>query len=301
MFLRPGQNVWRVAQADRAAVLLDGAAYFQAVRQALLKARRSVFVVGWDIHSQTRLVGDSGRADDGYPERFGELLSALVRERPALNVCLLLWDYSVLYATERELFPTLTLRWNTPERVHFCLDDAVPLGSSQHQKLIVIDDALAFSGGLDVTIRRWDTTAHRLDDPLRVDTAGKPYRPFHDVQALVDGDAARALAELARARWTGAGGEPVPPIAPYGDPWPDGVAVDFTRVAVGIARTQPFYEEQREVREVERLYLDMIDSAEQAIYIENQFLTSTKVAHRLARRLQARPALEVAHRVPEGT
>ena len=193
-----------------------------------------------------------------------------------------------------------TLRWNTPERVHFCLDNAVPLGSSQHQKLIVIDDALAFSGGLDVTIRRWDTTAHRLEDPLRVDTVGKPYRPFHDVQAVVDGAAARALAELARARWTGASCDPVPSILPCGDPWPDDVAVDFTRVAVGIARTQPFYEEQREVREVERLYLDMIDSAEQAIYIENQFLTSTKVAHRLARRLQARPALEALIVCPKG-
>ncbi len=48
---------------------------------------------------------------------FAEFLSELVRRRPDLEIRLLLWDYSLLYATERELFPTLTLRWNTPRRI----------------------------------------------------------------------------------------------------------------------------------------------------------------------------------------
>src|SRR5205085_10538300 len=137
---------------------------FGAVPEALINARHSVFIVGWDIHSRTRLVGDSGRADDGFPEHLADFLSALVRRRPQLSICLLLWDYSVLYAMERELFPRLTLRWGTPPQVRLCLDDAVPIGSAQHQKLIVVDDAVAFTGGLDVTVRRWDTSAHRLSD-----------------------------------------------------------------------------------------------------------------------------------------
>ena len=115
MVLQRGRNVWRVERAHRSAVLIDGAAFFRAVREALLKARRSVLIVGWDLHSQTRLVGESGRAEDGYPETLAEFLSALVRERPKLIVRLLLWDYSVLYANERELFPHVTLGWSTPE------------------------------------------------------------------------------------------------------------------------------------------------------------------------------------------
>jgi phospholipase D1/2 len=292
MILRPGDNVWRIEHAARAAVLIDAAAYFRAVREALIKAQRSVFIVGWDIHSQTRLVGESGEANDGYPVLFAEFLSELVRRRPDLEICLLLWDYSLLYATERELFPTLTLRWNMPRRVLFCLDDAVPLGSSQHQKLIVIDDAIAFSGGLDVTIRRWDTPAHELNKPGRVDPAGKPYAPFHDVQALVDGAAARALAELARARWNCVAGEPMPPPQQQGDPWPGSVPPDFTDVQVGIARTQPRYEDQEEVHEVEKLFLDGIDAAENTLYVENQFLTCVRIAERLAQRLRERPRLE---------
>ncbi len=61
------------------------------------------------------------------------------------------WDYSLLYAHEREPLPRLYLNWQMPPQVTFCLDSTVPFGSSQHQKLVVVDDALAFSGGLDLT------------------------------------------------------------------------------------------------------------------------------------------------------
>src|SRR5262245_64144478 len=93
MILRRGRNAWRVERADRIAVLVDAGAFFRAVREALLKARRSVFIVGWDLHSQTRLVGETDRADDGYPETLADFLSALVRERPKLRVRLLLSEY----------------------------------------------------------------------------------------------------------------------------------------------------------------------------------------------------------------
>ena len=197
----PNANVWRVERASRFAVLIDGAAFFAAVRQAALKAQRSIFVLGWDLDSRTRLVGESGQPEDRYPAELAEFLSALVKERPALNVYLLLWDYSLLYAAEREPFPSLTLQWKTPERVHFSLDNQIPLGASQHQKIVVIDDCVAFSGGLDLTGHRWDTPKHEVNNPWRLDTSGKPYRPFHDVQAIIDGDAARALSAVVRDRW----------------------------------------------------------------------------------------------------
>ena len=158
--LVPDRNVWRLSHADRFAVLIDGAALFGAVRQACIKAQRSIVIMGWDLDSRTRLVGETGVAEDGYPIELAPFLSALVEERPQLRVQLLLWDYSVLYATERELFPTVSLQWKTPPRVTFALDDQVPAGASQHQKIVVIDDSVAFSGGLDLTIRRWDTSKH---------------------------------------------------------------------------------------------------------------------------------------------
>ena len=150
----------------------------------------------------------------------------------------------MLYAAERDPFPSMTLRWNTPHNIRFCLDDSVPIGSSQHQKLVVVDDAVGFSGGLDITIRRWDTSAHKIDDPLRVDPAGKPYAPFHDVQMVVDGEAARALGDLMRERWRCAAYESVPRV-PASRPIAGRTAStpDFTDADIAISLTQPRFDD----------------------------------------------------------
>lgn len=287
-----GRNVWRVEPSSRAAVLIDGACFFAAVRAAFLAARRSIFVVGWDIDSRTELVGTE-RPGDGLPTAFGPFVAALAARTPGLRVHLLLWDYSLVYARERELLPRLSLDWEMPPQVRFCLDSTVSFGSSQHQKLVIVDDTLAFSGGLDLTIRRWDTSRHETFEAGRVDPGGKRYKPFHDVQMMVDGGAAQALALLARQRWCHALAEGEPRLQPEGDPWPKDVAPDFTTVEVGIARTQPRFTNETEANEVERLFLDSIARAERTIYIENQFTTSTRIARQLARRLRANPRLEV--------
>jgi phospholipase D1/2 len=290
--LQPGRNVWRIARAHRAAVLIDAAAFFGAVREALLQAQRSVFIIGWDVDSRTRLVGESGTADDGWPITLREFLTRLVGERPELTVHVLAWDFAVLYALEREPFPSIMLGWNTPARVKFRLDNFLPIGTSHHQKLVVVDDALAFSGGLDLTIRRWDTPAHDPKNRTRVDPAGKPYAPFHDVQCLVDGDAARALAELAHRRWARVTEESVAPAGRPDVPWPASVKPDLTDVEAAIARTLPDFEGEKEVREVEALFYDSLTIAERMLYIENQFFTCARFAEALAQRLQERPELE---------
>src|SRR3546814_19533002 len=87
----------------------------------------------------------------------------------------------------------------------------LPVGAAHHQKLVVVDDAIAVIGGLDLTIRRWDTSDHAADQPLRTDPAGQPYTPFHDLQLMLDGAAATALAEVARGRWPRVTGVRLPP------------------------------------------------------------------------------------------
>ena len=226
--LEPGHNVWSVTEAWRATALQDAAAYFGTLRRAMLAARQSIIIVGWDIDSRVALVGEAGRPEDKLPAALGPFLTALARRRPELSIRLLLWDYSVLYTLERELLPALALQWDTPPQVELCLDNTVPLGASHHQKMVIIDDTLAFAGGLDLTIRRWDRPDHLPRNPRRVDPQGRSYPPFHDVQVMVDGPAAAALAELARARWTRAACEALPPVrAAANDPWPRGLRRTF--------------------------------------------------------------------------
>ncbi len=297
----PPHNCWKVASAHRAAVIIDGEDYFRALHLAMRQARRSIMIVGWDLHSELRLLrnGDNG----GYPEKLGELLDALARERKKLGIYLMNWDFSMIYAMEREFFPRYNLKWRRHRRIHFCLDGEHPAGASQHQKVVVIDDAVAFSGGFDLAKQRWDTSGHEPGSRLRIDPDGIAYRPYHDVQMLVDGEAAAALGELTKYRWERACGyRPAISREPQaGDPWPTSVEPDFTQTRVAIARTLPAYNHYPPVREVERLYLDSIAAAKSFIYIENQYFSSLRVGKALAGRLQEPGGPEVVMVMPRRT
>ena len=77
--LVPGRNCREIAQARQFAFLVDGEEYFRAVREALLEAQRSIFILGWDIDSRMRLT--PGGANDGLPEPLSEFLNAVVAAR----------------------------------------------------------------------------------------------------------------------------------------------------------------------------------------------------------------------------
>jgi phospholipase D1/2 len=282
--LRPGQNCWRIEHARHFSMLVDAQAYFSAARAAIRQARHSVFILGWDLDSRMLLV--PGGADDGYPEELAEFLQALVAERPELNIYVLNWDFAVLYALEREFLPAYRESWARHERLQFHMDDRHPIGASHHQKVLVVDDALAFVGGLDLTRCRWDTSEHASDAPLRRDPDGNAYAPFHDVQAMVDGDVAAALGELARSRWlTARGKDAVPAPDDRPDLWPANVVADIDDVRVAISRTEPAWEGSAGVHEVRQLHLDAIAAARRRLFYENQYFTSGLLANALAARL----------------
>jgi phospholipase D1/2 len=282
--LAEGRNCQRIAHARRAAFLIDVESYFSALTAAIARARQSIIIVGWDIDSRIRLVRNE--RDHDLPVRLDEMLNAAVARRPGLEVHMLDWDFAMIYAFERELFPVFKLDRQAHRRVHFRLDGNHPLGASHHQKIVVIDDAIAFVGGIDLTRQRWDTCEHRPEDPRRVDPEGKQYPPFHDVQIAVDGAAAGVLGDLVRERWRRGTGDLLhPPERAGDDSWPPELSPDMEDVHVGIARTEPSYKGSSEIHEVEALYLDAIAGAQRLIYIETQYLTSASVSRALAARL----------------
>ena len=286
--LRPGYNVWGVARAERVAFLVDAADYFRAFHEAALRAKRSILILGWDFNSQTQLHFDPVEAE-GPPALLGEFLNYLVHRRHSLHVHVLNWDYPMVFGADREFPPLYGFGWTPARRVHLRYDDTHPVAGSHHQKIVVIDDTVAFIGGIDLTVRRWDSSEHAPDDPRRV-AYGKPYPPFHDLMVAVDGEAARALATHARERWFQATGQKLKPVTFRGisdnDPWPESYQPDLQSVEVGIARTAPPRGEAPAIKEVEKLYLDMIAAAKNTLYIENQYFTAPRIAAALEKRLQ---------------
>ena len=204
---------------------------------------------------------------------LGPFLNALVARRKGMRGYVLGWDYAMLYALEREWWSIL--RFRLPSQLAFRLDDRHPLGASHHQKVIVVDDNVAFVSGFDLAPSRWDTTEHACQHPLRVNgVAG--LRPL----SRRGRDGRRAVAH---ARWrsfaASAGG--ARPEAPRdtaqttASPWPSAIAADIEQVDVAIARTEPPYANRPAVGELRQLHLDAIAGARRFIFAENQYFTST--------------------------
>lgn len=302
--LQSGRNSWRVARADRVAFLVDAAAYYEAFAAAVDRAEREVWILGWDFDSRTLLVrGDSPQDESrGAGRSIGPLLHAALERRPELRVNILIWDFALIYAFERDWRPVFRPDWDLHPRIKFCLDDEHPIGACHHQKIVIVDGKIAFSGGMDLSKWRWDTPEHRADDPRRVDPSGKPYAPVHDVQVLVSGEIVACLAEIVEDRWRRATRRrrtPGPTIAAgNGDPWPADVQPDLRDVELSVARTCPPYRRWKEAREIEHLYEDAIAAAKERIYIENQYFSSSAVGNAIARRLQDEEGPEIVLVLP---
>lgn len=281
--LEPGRNCWRIERADRAALVVDAAAYFRFARQAMLRARAQILLIGWDF--DTRIVLDRD-AEDGAPATLGPFISWLAKNRPDLCIRILKWDLGAVKLLGRGTTVLRLARWARSSQISFKLDGAHPAGASHHQKIVVVDDSLAFCGGIDMTASRWDTRGHEDGDERRKRPfTGRRYGPWHDATMAVSGAAARALGDLSRKRWHAAGGPPIEPPDVASDPWPEALEPQFRDVEVAVARTRGEYRDIPAVREIEALFLDMIAGARRFIYAENQFFASRAIAEAILKRL----------------
>lgn len=282
--LRPDETCWRIARADRMSVIIDGDDYFRHARQAMLKAKRRIILIGWDFDGDLDL--DRSAPNLEGPRQIGDLFCWLVERNPELEIFVLRWDIGLIKMVMRGAGLGTLIKWSRRSRIHAKLDGKHPPAASHHQKIVVIDDAFAFCGGIDMMADRWDTRAHRDGDPERRDRHGEMNMPWHDATTALSGDGARALGQLCRDRWGLAGGKPISTDVPDdADAWPDDLAVQFQGVDVAISRSSPLMDDCPPVREIEALYLEQIANARRHIYAESQYFASRRIAEAIARRL----------------
>ncbi len=277
--IQPGHNVWRTAKAGRFDVLVDGQAYFRALEGVLAQARREIWIVGWDFNPDIPM-------QPGVPQSptLGAYLLKLVEERPDLTIRVLVWAMGPVYSG-KSLKMFRKRRWSSHPRIVLAFDSRHPIRGSHHQKFVVVDDAVAFVGGIDLTAKRWDTSEHLIDDPRRKLPSGKPYEPVHDMQVAVEGEAARLAGDIARRRWLFATDEAIPAIASQAQIRLAGTSDMMTNVEVAFARTEPAIRGRSAVTEAMDLTVAALKAARRHIYIENQYFASNRICDVLCERL----------------
>ena len=305
------RNVFATAQADQSALLIDACVYYQTVYRALEQAQHYAVLSGWQFDSGVPLLRGKDAERATRPVTLLKFLHALCEERPELTIYVLAWDFSVAYLSEREWMQGLKFTYTTNPRVRFEWDTHPVAGASHHQKFVVVDGAVGFLGGIDICDARWDECDHREHNPQRVNLAGEPCKPYHDVQAALTGDAVRPLVEVFVERWQRA----------TGDRLQLGLAsaearsrFDLSRLSNGHAqpiacklaafsRTQQDERaEPVEISEIRELMGDALRAAERLIYAETQYFTSRSIAAVLLQRMQndRLPKLEIVLCMPHG-
>ena len=84
--LEEGRNCWKIARAERAAMVVDAADYFRLARLAMLRAKSQILLIGWDF--DTRIFLDE-KPEGGVPTKLGPLLSWLAKHRPEICIHIL--------------------------------------------------------------------------------------------------------------------------------------------------------------------------------------------------------------------
>ena len=302
---KENHNCWKQSTARYAAPLIDCENYYRALYESICKAKKSIYIVGWDIDSRIKLIRGKEADNLKYSPIISELIAQRTTENPELEVYLLRWDSSLAFFSMREIWAKEVWDNQTPSNVYCCLDSTIPMGGSQHQKIVVVDNDIAFSGGMDVAVNRWDTREHLPVEPNRNDPDGE-YGPFHDVHSVVSGPIVNEFIEAVRWRWdrvckdkrlpeadsecsinNDQNSEALPAC------WPDSVEPFFENITCAIARTVPFMDDVEPVQEVRYMLLGLIEQARDFIYIENQFLTREEIAEALNKQLKACPSLNV--------
>ncbi|WP_236516989.1 phospholipase D-like domain-containing protein [Sandaracinus amylolyticus] len=281
-------------------VIVDADDYYRALADAIESARAYVLIAGWQLESSVWMRRRD--EDEERPRTFREIVRAAVTRNPELRVYVLAWDWSSVYALDREWATSDKLRSAGRGRLRFLYDANHAPGASHHEKLAIVDGHTAWVGGIDVSEHRWDQRSHFDQNPMRFDGKGALYLPYHDVQAVTRGPIVRHLVEHFVDRWVAAGGdpmvlvpEPIPESPPFAHvPLGQGaVALTRTRGATVVPMREP-------VREIRALYDRVLRGAQRLVYIESQYVTARVIVEALADRMRdrSRGPLEVVVVVP---
>ncbi|XP_063097830.1 phospholipase D2 isoform X2 [Cavia porcellus] len=142
---------------------VNGAGYFAAVADAILRAREEIFITDWCPALTPRLSPEvylkrPAHSDDW---RLDFMLKKAAEE--GVRVSVLLFKEVELALGINSGYSKRTLMLLHPNIKVMRHPDQMTLWA-HHEKLLVVDQAVAFLGGLDLAYGRWDDLHYRLTD-----------------------------------------------------------------------------------------------------------------------------------------
>jgi len=246
-------------------IMIDGAEALPIMANELAAARSHIHMTNWFLSPDFDLV----RGDQ--PVVLRHLLAELAER---VDVRILVWAGAPLplFQPSRRAVRKMRERLTRETRIQCGLDAKERPMHCHHEKTIVIDDRVAFVGGIDLTSQSGD----------RFDSVRHPARSaigWHDATTRIEGPAVIDVAEHFRMRWHEVTGEQLAPVSP---PQPAG------DVELQVVRTVPEHIYTAvpcgDFRVLES-YTRAIRSAQRFIYLENQFLWSPEIACLLREKL----------------
>ena len=250
-------------------VLIDGANALPEIARRLEHAKHYVHLTGWHLAPSFELV-------KGSPQNAIGVLLAELADR--IDVRVLVWSGAPIPAfhpSRSEVSQTLE-NLTRMTRIQAHGDPREHPFHCHHEKTIVIDGELAFVGGIDLTDSagdRYDTQQHQARRRIG----------WHDVTTRLRGPAVADVGEHFRVRWHELTGELLPELVP---PPAEGAST------VQVLRTveEDMYDSipTGEFRIFES-YMRALGSAQELIYIENQFLWSPELVSLIADKLRDPP------------
>jgi phosphatidylserine/phosphatidylglycerophosphate/cardiolipin synthase-like enzyme len=287
---------------SRVLYCIDARATLLTMCHRFLAARSYIYLAGWGIAPQMRLVRgtDHHAGPDGSPVQkalldelraqglgeaeidfwctheltVGAVLGYAASKGVQVNVILWLGsrlftraDYQAVHAQLTQVGVTCLLDDNAFDLLHHPLE-------SLHQKLAVVDGTYAFVGGIDPLVEpggdfdRWDYPLHRY-----YEEESSPH-PWHDAHAVLEGPVVGDVERNLRQRWN----EVVERqrldnqllVAEHPLPAP----LESSSL-VQVARTIPprtyRFASQQGIAGIAQLYVNALSNTERFIYLENQY------------------------------
>ena len=256
-------------QGNQLEVLVDGAEALAEIAAAIESARSSIWLAGWFFSPAFRLRADSEMT----------LRDLLADRATRLDVRILAWAGAPLplFHPDRSEVRQTRDTFVTGTRIRVALDARERPLHCHHEKLVIVDGAVAFVGGIDLTSNGGD----------RLDSGDHPARGslgWHDAATRIAGPAVADVAEHYRLRWREVTGERLPE--------PPALLPVAGATELQIVRTVPekIYDAlPRGEFSILESYVAAFRSAEWLIYLENQFLWSPELVAVLAEKLRNPP------------